>query len=34
MIESPKQGFIDWPRDASGMRRQLSPATDIASDRL
>jgi anti-sigma factor ChrR (cupin superfamily) len=29
-----KQGFIDWPTDASGMRRQLSPAADIASDRL
>jgi hypothetical protein len=23
-----KQGFIDWPTDASGMRRQLSPAGD------
>ena len=23
-----KQGFIDWPTDASGMRRQLSPAAD------
>jgi hypothetical protein len=30
----PKQGFIDWPTDASGMRRQLSPAADIASNRL
>jgi hypothetical protein len=30
----PKQGFSDWPTDASGMRRQLSPAADIASDRL
>jgi hypothetical protein len=30
----PKQGFIDCPTDASGMRRQLSPAADIASDRL
>jgi hypothetical protein len=30
----PKQGFIDWPTDASGMRRQLSLAADIASDRL
>jgi hypothetical protein len=29
-----KQGFIDCPTDASGMRRQLSPAADIASDRL
>jgi hypothetical protein len=29
-----KQGFIDWPTDASEMRRQLSPAADIASDRL
>jgi hypothetical protein len=29
-----KQGFIDWPTDASGMRRQFSPAADIASDRL
>jgi hypothetical protein len=27
-------GGIDWPTDASGMRRQLSPAADIASDRL
>jgi hypothetical protein len=26
--------FIDWPTDASGMRRQLSPAADIASDRV
>jgi hypothetical protein len=26
-------GGIDWPTDASGMRRQLSPAADIASDR-
>ena len=26
--ESTKQGFIDWPTDASGMRRQLSPAAD------
>jgi hypothetical protein len=30
----PKQGFIDWPTDASGMRRQLSLAADIASNRL
>ena len=29
-----KHGFIDWPTDASEMRRQLSPAADIASDRL
>jgi hypothetical protein len=29
-----KQGFIDWPTDASGMWRQLSPAADIAFDRL
>jgi hypothetical protein len=28
-----KQSFIDWPTDASGMRRQLSPAADTASDR-
>ena len=30
----PKQDFIDWTTDASGMRRQLSPAPDIAPDRL
>ena len=32
--ELAKQDFIDWPTDASRMRRQLSPAADIASDRL
>ena len=25
---------VDWPTDASGIRRQLSPAADTASDRL
>jgi hypothetical protein len=29
-----KQDFIDWPTDASRMRRQLSPAPDIAFDLL
>jgi hypothetical protein len=27
-VPKAKQGFIDWPTDASGMRRQLSPAAD------